>query len=287
MKIPRLPVNINEIRAEGPPKRQLEITCHITNSASFDICILDSWIRIKTSNGINLDEGRLFLCMHNKVDPAIIAPNKEGYGAFYISLSTKVLQDIEEKRAGNDIILNFSSRVLVSEVFKLNGKNILGVPYETDFVDRFNNAFSYLIPESEWIKLLKNLKWSDLEILEFPSAKLRSIPNITRALKRFDNAQLCYWRGDWEETMLNCRKVFEAIVQDITGDKNMKKSQQVIESMVADGEKADCLNNLIIELTKFLHLGRHEQLPSVQIRRADAQLALHMTGSLLSYLGDQ
>lgn len=287
MKVPRLHISIVELRAERPPKRQLEISCNITNPASFDICIVDSWVKVEALNGLKLAEGRLFHSVHNRVDPAIIAARSDGLGAFIIELPAVILHHIEERRAGDDIKLVFSSRVLVSEIHTVTGVKVLGVPFETSFGNRHGDNFEYLVPQSEWIKALKGLGWSELEILELPASRLRCSPNTARALGRFQDAQECYRHGDWEETMLNCRKSFEAIVQDTTGSGEMRKAHQALESIVGEGKKADRLNEMIKALGGFLHLGRHEQLPSTPIKRTDAQLALHLTGGILTYLGQQ
>jgi len=285
IKIKDLPVHITDIYAEGPPKRQLEISCNIKNPNNFDICILDSWTKISANNGLKLSEGKLFCCMYKRIEPAIIPANDQGIGAFVLQLSTAALKNIEERRAGRDVEISLSSRVLVSEVQIINGNKVLGVPYETAFGN--HESFKYTIPQSEWIKMLRNLEWNELELLELPINKIRAIPSMARAFDRFGDAQLCYRREDWPGTMLNCRKIFEAIVQDETGSEGMGKASQAIKSIMGEGKKADCLDKVIKELGTFLHLGRHEQLSSVSIGWADAQLSLHMAGALLAYLGEQ
>lgn len=67
----------------------------------------------------------------------------------------------------------------------------------------------------------------------------------------------------------------------------MRKSSEMLKSLVGKGEKAERLDQLVKTLSNFLHLGRHEYLPPILIKRADAQLALHLTGALLVYLGEQ
>lgn len=287
MKMPDLPITVIEYHAEPPPKRKLELTCNVTNPAAFDICILDAWVRVEALDGLILAEGRLFQSMHNRVDPAIITSGKQGLGAFHIDLPTMVIHHIEQLRAGGDVKLRFSSRVLVCEVLTLNAVTILKPPYETQFGDKGLGYFEYLLPQSEWLKLLKSLSWSELEILELPSSRLRVIPSLGRALKRFEDAQQNYRNGDWEETMMNCRKAFEAIIQDVSGELDMSKAHQVFVSIIGPGEKADRFDKLAKSLGDFLHLGRHETHPHISIRRADAEIALLLTGSLLAYLGQQ
>lgn len=265
----------------------MELSCKVTSPASFDICILDAWVKVETLSGLKVAEGKLFHPFYNRINPAVIPAKQDGSGAFTIELSAAVLRDIEERRAGGDIKLAISSRVLISEVCTVDGVKALGVPFETEFGNGPTGNFEYLIAQSEWVKALKSLGWSEIEILELPASTLRSTPNLARAVRRFEDAQDCYRRGDWEETMSNCRKAFEAIVQEVTGASDMTKAHQTLKSIIGEGKKADCLDQLVKDLTRFLHLGRHEQLPSISIKRPDAQLGLHLTGALLAYLGEQ
>jgi hypothetical protein len=53
---------------------------------------------------------------------------------------------------------------------------------------------------------------------------------------------------------------------------------------VPDNRVADRINILIKEFAPFLHFGRHEQLPIVSIGPNEAQVALQITGALISYI---
>ena len=170
---------------------------------------------------------------------------------------------------------------------EVEGIKTLGVPFETTFEGERKDSFDYIIPQSEWIKLLRNLAWSELEIVELPSSRLRSVPPLERASNRFKDAQECYRRGDWEATMLNCRKAYEAIVQDHTSTNDMSQADQVFRDLIDESEKADRIKRIAKSVDNFLHLGRHENLPDISIKRADSQLALLLTGALLKYLGEQ
>lgn len=283
-----LPLTILENAAEPPPSRKLSLRCHVTNPEQFNICILDAWVRVVVLNNLVLTEGRIFQLLHNRVDSAIIPPGKEGLGEFHIQLPAEVIHSVERQRAGGDVKLLFYSRVIVSEVFSLNAVTVLRPPYETQFENKVAAGhFAHHIPQSEWLKLLKGLGWSELEILEIPSARLRGIPLLARALKRFEDAQQNYRNGDWDEAMMNCRKSFEAIIQHGGGELDMSKAHQVFASILGEGEKTDRFDKLAQALGNFLHLGRHENPPHVSIKRADAELALLLTGALLTYLGQE
>ena len=85
--------------------------------------------------------------------------------------------------------------------------------------------------------------------------------------------------------MLNCRKVFEAMVKDSIGKNNMGETSKALQALIGEKEKTKYIDSLIKDLTGLLHLARHEAFPAIQIKRADAQVALHLTGALLAYLG--
>jgi len=161
---------------------------------------------------------------------------------------------------------------------------ILGVPFETRFVNGYNDYIEYTISQSDWVKTLRGLAWSELELLELPSATITASPRLARAHKRFAEAQEFYRRGDWEETMTNCRKVFEAVIKDTTGKDDLSESEAAFQALITDPAKAKSVNDVIKSFAPFLHLARHEQRPPISIKPEDAMLALHITGSMLAYL---
>lgn len=284
MAIQRLITSITDVQVDRLPKRQLKLDCTVSNPELFDICIIDSWVEVEAF-GRKIAEGKIFRSMHNHIDPAIIPANKNTLETLVLELSLMILNYIEEHRDGGDINLIITSRVLVTEVYTVNEVKTLGVPFETSFGNNLTGFFEYSIPQSKWIELLRNMEWSELEIIELPSSKLRAIPAFVHALSCFEDARKCYRQGNWEETLANCRKVFESIVKCVGKTNEMNKAFEVFRALIDDDTKAKCINGLVMEFNKFLHLGRHVQHPSIPIKRTDAQLALQMTGTLLMYLG--
>ncbi len=285
--IPALPVDIIQTRIKGPPQRGLELICRVKNPTSSDLAILVAWITVETLNGLSLGEGWLFHSMHNRVDPAIIRAGDRADGAILIGLPATVLHQIEDRRQGNDIELRISSRVTASIVEQVNDRRILGLPFETSFGQPTNGYLEYRIPQSDWVQNLKTLGWSELEILELPSARLRADPRLGRALGRLEDALECHRRGEWEEAMANCRKAFEAVMLDVSGKDDMRQaSEETLRALVGDTPKVVRLNKVISELSKYLHLARHEASEPILVTRADAQLSIHLTAALLDYLAN-
>ena len=280
MDNPKISTTITEGQASGHPLRRLELRCKILNNSKFSICILDAWISITTKNGLTIAEGKIFHILHALANLAIIKPGQFGDGVMSIHLPGDVLRSIEERRSGGDLDLLIYSRVLICEVRSENHAITLGQPRETQLGD---GILEFHIPQSEWIKHLKMLNWSEIELIELPARNPQTKANIRRALDRFNDASDCYRRGMWSETLMNCRKSFEALVKDTASCDDMGDSLRAINSLISDAQKAERINELIKSLANYLHLGRHEQLPNLIIMPIDAQLALHLTGALLAY----
>src|SRR6266568_3499848 len=287
MKSIPLTLTIYEHRPRGLPTRQLERCCRVSHPAPIPLCILDAWLTVETPDGLQLSEGRLFYTMHNLVDPAVISAGEQGLASIVVPLSPVTLQKIEERRAGTDLILRISSRVRTCQLYAQGETQVLGAPYETRFVHGYNSYVEYTISQSDWIKVLSGLAWSELELLELPSATITASPYLARACKRFEEAQGFYRRGDWEETMINCRKVFEAVIKDTTGKDDLSESEAAFKSLITEPTKAKSINDVIKSFAPFLHLARHEQKPPISIKPEDAMLALRVTGSMLAYLSNR
>jgi HEPN domain-containing protein len=285
MDVLRLPITIDTLYARGLPRRQLELSCTVKNPAPFDICILDAWIKVQAFTGLNLAEGKLFHPQYALASPAVTHSREECSGVITIELPPTVLHQIEARRAGGDITLRILSRVVACEVRTETGVTTLGTPLPTQFEDGHGGYFEHTIPQSEWVKVLRMLQWSEFELLEFPSRNLQVNPILARALKRLEDAQDCYRRGDWAESMGNCRKAFEALIKDVSGEDKMTGAPKAMRSLIDEEQKAECIDRIVKELGDFLHLARHEQLPPVSIKPEDAEVALRLTGALLVYLG--
>jgi len=162
----------------------------------------------------------------------------------------------------------------------------LGVPFETYFCShQHQDHVEYKIPQSDWIKALRGLNWSELDLIEIPARARSDVPQLTRAFKRFDDAVDFYRRGDWEESMSSCRKAFAALIKDTKGTDDLSQGQSAFAALISDAEKARLLNELVKTFAPFLHLARHEQASPIKIEPKDAMLALHLTASALSYSG--
>ena len=280
----RLPVRIVQYRGEGPHLRQLKLTCAITNPTATPFCVLGVWIIVEALGGLKLAEGSLFHMEHALAYPPVIRQGAEGTGIITIDLPSPLLHALEQRRRGGDLAIRISSRVLVCQVLGDEEQGALGWPIQTLFESGRTGEIEHVIPQWEWVRLLAQMGWTEIQLLELPSHDIRADARLSRALKRLEDAQDCYRRGLWEESITNCRKLFEAVVKDVSGHDSMDHALEVMESLVTHRVKAQKINEITVALSAFLHLARHEQLPEVAMGPSDAAFALQMSAGLLAYL---
>ena len=281
MGIMRIPTTVNAVQGTALPRRTLSLELSFRNPSTLPICILDAAWRVEAVGGYTIAAGRLL----RDAGPTIEGM-QEGYGRLLVHMTTEALSLVEEKRAGADVLLRAFSSVLVAQITPSGDTTILSQPMYAQFDNRGQGVVEHLVHQSEWIKLLSAMAWSELELIELPSRNLRSLPIPSRAIDRFESARDCYRRGLWAEAMANCRRAIEALVKDTSGEDDMGRSLEAISKLVGPGPRASAVNDLLAAFTPMLHLARHEAQPPIDIRPSDARFALHITGAALIYIGD-
>jgi hypothetical protein len=284
MEYLKLPTQIMGRRGYGLPLRQLALTCDVINPSTTILCILVSWVRVETKQGLRIAEGPLLHPEYALSTPPGILPRQHGTAIITIPFPDRVLMEVEQRRKGNDLELVITSQVIALEVKDEVETISLSRPVSILLEDGHIGRLEYTIPQSEWVKALKEMQWSEMILLEFPSRDIRSDTRLARAFECLEEGQACYRKGLWDETALNCRKVFEAIVQDTTGEENMGKALDALNAFIHEPSKANLINQIAKDLGVFLQLGRHEKLPVIPFTPNDAALALQLTTALLSYL---
>lgn len=186
---------------------------------------------------------------------------------------------IENRRNGGDLQLHIDSRVLFASAVEgpAGLKAVLTPPIEGRFSSGpLGDRIEYRIPQSEWVTLLRQLEWADIELVELPLELLRSDPRLARARERLRDAQTALGRGDWESVLQSYRKAWEAAAMAVTGEIDHQSALPRLKERFGDGLKAERLNAIAIELGRFLHLGRHEQAEGVTFDRANAVFATRL-----------
>jgi hypothetical protein len=276
-----LPVlSIYDLHTTALPNRNIHYYFKYSNPINKPITIIDVWVSIN-ANGQNIAEGKFINILGSEIDP-----KGEATAELFIPMTTYIIQNIEQTRKGSDVFLQIRTNALLCTTLHKGKSIVLGEPIRSQFNQDNRGAIEHKIPQSEWVKLLSEMQWSELELIEIPNSIIRAIPELDRAIICYKDAQKQYREGHWSQAVINCRSVFEALVKDATEQNKMSLAPDAINKLIGEGPKSDSINDLIIGLTSLLQLARHQQQPQIEIDPSEATIAIRVTGSILTYICD-
>jgi len=265
------------------------MNCQINNPNASDLFIMDAWLEVRMTNGPRLCEGRFFHTRYAMAFPAIVRGKNAAFsdGEILIPLSPVAMETIEDARKSGDLGLEISSRVIACSVFQAQGAGlVLHTPMETQFCSAgYSSSIRVTIPQSEWIQLLQRMQWTQLALMESPTAVLRSDPRLAGARERLHEAETRFWGGgDWEGAIESCRKAWEAAVRTLTAAETNPEAMKKLGEQLTKHPKTVALDNLARSLGTFVHQARHDQPVGMNFTRGDATLTINLTAALLAYL---
>jgi hypothetical protein len=199
---------------------------------------------------------------------------------FTLDLDQKLVSDVEEHRRGNSIFLILETQVVGVE-FKQDGT--MG-RVESDVIKSINGpACYYLVEKSRWLEILGELRYGDFYSADIALPRIHDHKVMERSLSRLQNAWAHFHDGRDREALAACYDALEALAKSLGYGKPDQNAYAGILSGIAS-EKQESLKLTFDYITKFMHLGRHEQKVPVEIDHRDAELAVVLVQASLSYL---
>lgn len=275
---------ITDTRATGAPNRQLRFSAEIHNSTPEDLAFLSSSVRVQINN-VEVADGDL---LHVHTAPALGA--RVGAGSsqpaeIVVPITREALGMIEQHRIG-DVEVSFAASVWIATV-RGESEQIIAAPREQHIEVRFPDGSRRGIPQSRWLEFLRSFGFDETLLLELPNRYFGNGHPIAR--QRWEKAVDHYRRGDWEEVLLACRLMLEALAWEKTESGRNRPDMRQLRTFFDSSEKGTHLDTMTTAFSSFLHLGRHEQSgnPGVTIRQPDALLALSIAAGILRYISEQ
>lgn len=279
-------LEINNVSiVSGYPNRILGFGGEISNNGNNDVLIIRAWAKIRAKN-ITLIESECF-----RFIGSVINRQNKITTNIHIPLSDNILRALEVARAGGDIEFEFESELILSPIsqsppwpgFPASEQRFLMYPQSERLL--LKRGSSYRIPQSDWVKLLSQMQYSEIELFEIPAKSFISDPDLKRAFETLRKAQDQFRLGHWKETLHNCRLAFEAAASEIGKTEDKKQNFLKLADLAGGGEKSKRLDDLIHALSEYAQLGRHEDFPGISITREDALAVLRFTLSIFELLG--
>jgi len=236
----------------------------------------------RIANSVNLESFEMLSLDERAVEPAF-------------ELDYKKLDFIEEKRTGD---ISFIILLKITGIYREQktdgGYESISEGFSHGFVTSDirisspENRDEIVIEQSKWLKILGELDYGKINIVEL------SIPTITpdtifnHALKHFDDGKKNLRLGKYSDVLTSCIHVIEELDRLINLDEKERKRKHNLMQVMGK-EKAEALKKTKeIFYDNFLHFGEHQARPvRVTIDRLDAELALHFTLAILNYFARQ
>ncbi len=211
---------------------------------------------------------------------------------FLMPISLNALKFIESKRK-DDLTFNVSCDFDYYFIKQSNPSYRAG-PFKGSL------DFSIKLSESEWLKILKELKYSDRLLIEIdaPNLDLPKMKGFDEVLKKIDQANTkLLGRANPEDILSDLRSAWDLIDQYINdykkeinkliGDKSKEeKNQPTKEERIENIHKAilsylKSINDLKESIDKFTQIGPHREIYHSTME--DAELGFRLTTSLIAY----
>lgn len=191
--------------------------------------------------------------------------NQQNTFVFHCYLSREILSQIEEIRRGQDLQYTL-------ELY------LLGQEQNQNNPERRNieiNSERTRLPQSDWARILRDLDYGDIRILEFrfPDSPSKSI--FEEAYNHLDDANRQFLDGEYRSSMASSRNVVRSV----------HNSENINLEDLLDEERADRFSQILGKFSHYMSGASHpsDEIPYEEISRADAEFALISAQAVLRY----
>lgn len=190
-----------------------------------------------------------------------------------LDLNFRQLEIIEKERRGGDVHFRLRLKLLWMERKRTSDRFIRDSSVVV-IMPRWGQELR--IPQSEWVKMLGEIGYERLRVIELPIPEPPKGTVIDSSLQHIEEALRSYNEGDYDDVLGNCRKAIYEV----------EKAKLDLAKVLDSNSKAEKMDGIQRRLKDFLSLGPHAETRDY-INRRDAEAALYFTTSLIRYLAKQ
>ncbi len=215
---------------------------------------------------------------------------------FSVPLDYARINFIERLRAG-DATLSFHFTALLAKHPGTTGEQRGKVNESIEALRSTSFDLYVQIPQSHWIKVvLPGLGYGQINLIEVPTPK-QVVPEVfAKALYELDQAQRYLTQGDFDKVVGHCRNCLDLIPKVVKlkfepeakpsyPDRVKKLLKEHLPAPLSES-KREAIEKMLTSLWNLTSISHHQNSHSSgYFNRADADLVIMMTASLLSYVG--
>jgi hypothetical protein len=220
--------------------------------------------------------------------PAILDRECREYPATLIApLSTEALRFIEDRRQGRDVALQLTLRARWQEALDpaRDGAVADRPVYVGGPVSWETSAVTIQIPQSEWLKRLSELRWSETELFEVAAHPFRDDEKLAESYQFLREAETALRQTDYNGVLCKCFQGIEAAQQyALQGDTRKGFELLLALAFPMPEEKGEAISGILRRLREYAVLGRPAEYPTFHISREEAEFMLTCTLAIFSLL---
>jgi len=219
--------------------------------------------------------------------PRLFKEVQRAWPSAQVPLPKESIRFIEENRTG-DVELALDLRYMAKH---FNPSQFRG---PADIFDIFSSSDGHsrknhqiIIPQSNWLKELASLGWSEIEIFEVDKRPLRQDKNLNTIAAQLRQAQNMFREGDLAATLTVCHQAFDSLSKFEIAGTQLKGLDALLNKCFRDTEKQKKIKDLIETTQSICKLGSNEQYPQTPFSRVEVEAQLKLTLSLFELLSHQ
>ncbi len=168
-----------------------------------------------------------------------------------------------------------------------------------DFSTTDNQSIRFTIPQSNWLKILKNTGFTNIKILEIVIPEAFSDEKFDIMVKHLKVANDFILKGDYESAVKECRLAIEPIPNLLPTEKITNKDgkppsfkdrlnqfcKEHIQSSIGKEKTKMLVKTIWSFSSQFHHSDTPKKTKKTDISRTDAEFIIHTTSGIIAYLG--
>jgi len=204
---------------------------------------------------------------------------------FSLLLHPYALTVIERVRNKSDLFLAVKFFCTATNM-KDNASPLTSLGLASVYAPDHSGDYNYFkVPQSEWVKTLKDVGYGDHFLMEIPLKGVPERRGMQKAVEHLTAAWEHFEQGNDDETLGSCYKAFEYLAKKRKFEHPDQNAFEKILTTIPQEDKRRRLTRLMHDLCQFLTLGRHEPgTEAVLLDERESEYALILTQATLSYL---
>jgi hypothetical protein len=295
----RLVIEPQGVSAARGPQRSLRVNCRFRWDHAVPASLVGLDGRVDFGNHVLCETLYLDEWQWAPESPAVMHYQDRPFGGTMVApVSREAIAFVEERRHAQyrgDVPLTLQVRFRWHEALThlplspRDEKSGRTVTYVGGAVVWDRCECSVTVPQSEWLKRLAEMEWGQTEVFEIPALPMLEDPNLAESFRLIREAEVALRTGDYKGVLVRCREALESAAKyevQSAHQGNLKNGYgQLLGRAFPEHEaKPAELNDVMLKLNDFFHLGRHANYPALHVSREEAEFAYASTAGLFSMI---